>query len=180
MTTHLASRRPLAAAVAAAGAVAVALAAVAPAPARDGAHVLAADVAPYTAERPGVVTNSGVSGRASIVAPAGGRHVIVRIGAGGLQAGEEYGVHVHDGACSQYLGHLQYQSPGPVTRDNEVWLDLRANRDGRARDQVRVPRFDTRRALSIVIHARSNPDHAPGAPGHPGARIACGDFAPRS
>lgn len=151
--------------------------ATAAAPARQSADVVSGDVAPYTTPRAGVVTNSGVSGRAMIVSPAGSGDSIVRIHARGLQPGQEYGVHVHFGACQQYQGHFQYQSPGPVTRENEIWLDLVANPAGRARDQVKVPRLDVdASSLSIVIHARSNPDHAPGQPGHPGARIACADL----
>lgn len=147
------------------------------APARDGATVVSGDVASYTTPRTGVVTNSGVTGRAMIVTPAGSDHSLVRMHAEGLQPRQEYGVHVHFGTCLQYQGHFQYQTPGPVTRDNEIWLDLIANPAGRARDQVKVPRLDVNaRPLSIVIHALSNPDHAPGQPGHPGARIACANL----
>jgi hypothetical protein len=63
------------------------------------------------------------------------------------------GAHVHYGACTAYLGHFQYHHPGPSTRENEIWLDL---------DQP----------LSLVVHRHSNPDV-----GHPGPRIACGNFA---
>lgn len=151
------------------------------APARDGAHVVSGNIAPYTTPRSGVVTHSGVTGRAMIVTPAGSDHSIVRIRAESLRPGQEYGVHVHFGTCLQYHGHFQYQTPGPVTRENEIWLDLIANPAGRARDQVKVPRLDgNARPLSMVIHALSNPDHAPGQPGHPGARIACANLAPHS
>lgn len=151
------------------------------APARESADVVSGDVAPYTTPRTGVVTNSGDTGRAMIVTPAGSEHSIVRIHAEGLQPRQEYGVHVHFATCPQYQGHFQYQTPGPVTRENEIWLDLIANPAGRARDQVKVPRLDVNaRPLSIVIHALSNPDHAPGQPGHPGARIACANLDPHS
>ena len=151
------------------------------APAHTSQRVASGDVASYTAPRTGVVANAGVTGRAMIVTPSGADHTIVRIHGDGLQPGEEYGVHVHFGACLQFQGHFQYQSPGPVTRENEIWLDLIANPAGRASDQVKVPQIDIgARPLSIVIHARSNPDHAPGQPGHPGSRVACADFDARS
>ena len=173
MSRQLAYRASLIAIVSAAAVAGASSAA----PARDSADVISGDLAPYTTARTGVVTNSGVTGRTMIVSPAGSAHSIVRIRAAGLQPRQDYGVHVHFGACRDYQGHFQYQSPGPATRQNEIWLDLIANPAGRAYDQVKVPRLDVNaRPLSIVIHALSNPDHAPGQPGHPGARIACADL----
>lgn len=177
MSRQLAYRTSLVAVVCAATIASASAAA----PARDRAAVVSGDLAPYTTARTGVVTDSGVTGRAMIVTPAGAEHSIVRVHAEGLRAGHEYGVHVHFGACLQYQGHFQYQAPGPVTRHNEVWLDLVANPAGRARDQAKVARLDVgARPLSVVVHALSNPDHAPGQPGHPGARIACADLDARS
>lgn len=172
MPRQLAYRTSLVAVVSAAVIVGASTAA----PARDSATVVRGDVAPYTTTRAGVVADAGVTGKAMIVTPAGSDHSIVRIRAQGLEPGQNYGVHIHFGACRQYQGHFQYQSPGPVTRDNEIWLDLQANAAGRARDQVKVPRLDDEGPLSIVIHALSNPDLAPGQPGHPGARIACANL----
>ena len=76
---------------------------------------------------------------------------------------------------SDYLGHFQYQHPGPAARDNEVWLDLDANTAGRATDQVQVAAVDLDQTLSLVIHQHPNPDTGPGA-GPPGPRLACGDL----
>jgi hypothetical protein len=159
-------------------AAAVIVTAISTARAGESATVAGGDVAPYTTPRTGVLTNSGVTGRAMIVTPAGAHHSIVRMHADGLAPGQEYGVHVHFGACLAYQGHFQYQVPGAFTRDNEAWLDLIANSAGQARDQVKVPRIDVdARALSIVIHARANPDRAPG---QPGSRIACADLNPHA
>lgn len=177
MSCQLASRAALIALLAAA----VIVTAISTARAEESAQVASGDVAPYTTPRTGVITNSGVTGRAMIVTPAGAHRSIVRLHAEGLQPGQEYGVHVHFGACLEYQGHFQYQVPGAVTRDNEVWLDLIANSAGRARDQVRVPRIDVAaRPLSIVIHARSNPDRAGAQAGNPGPRIACADLNPHA
>ena len=174
MPRRLANRATL---VAIASTAAVAAASTA-APAHDRAAVASGDVAPYTTPRTGVITNSGVTGRAMIITPTAAEHSIVRLHAKGLAPDQEYGVHVHFGACLEYQGHFQYQVPGPFTRDNEAWLDLIANSAGHAHDQVKVPRLDlTARALSIVIHARANPDRAPG---QPGPRIACADLDPHA
>lgn len=177
MINRFSARRSLAALVSAAALGAVVAGTTVVAPAHDGATNLRADLAPYTTPRTGVIVGSGVTGSATLMTPAGSRSSIVRMRAEGLQPGSNYGVHVHFGACAQFSGHFQYQHPGPVTRENEVWLDLEANAAGRARDQVRVRPVDAAGQLSVVIHAKSNPDLAPGQPGHPGARIACGDLA---
>ena len=173
MTCQLAYRTALTALLAAA----VIVTAISTARAGESAQVASGDVAPYTTPRTGVITNSGVTGRAMIITPAGTHHSIARIHAEGLQPRQEYGVHVHFGACREYLGHFQYQVPGAFTRDNEAWLDLIANPAGHAHDQVEVPRIDVvARPLSIVIHARSNPDRAGAYASNPGPRIACADL----
>ena len=177
MSCHLAYRAALTALLAAA----VIVTAISTARAEDNAAVASGDIAPYTTARTGVITNSGVTGSAMIVNPAAAHQSTVRIHAKGLQPGQEYGVHVHFGACLQYQGHFQYQVPGAVMRDNEAWLDLTANPAGHAHDQVKVQRIDLdARPLSIVIHARSNPDRAAAQAGGPGPRIACADLNPHA
>lgn len=132
-------------------------------------------VAPYTDARTGVVVASGVNGRARVRTPPRGSSSILRLRVTGLAARQTYGVHVHFGSCTDYLGHYQYVL-GPGTRDNEIWLDLTSNREGKAYDKVRVPRFNAA-GLSLVIHEKANPDRVADPTGHPGGRIACGNFA---
>jgi len=164
-------RRISIAALAALAAFAVATAATA-AHAVPGAGVARADLGPYTTTHPGVVIEAGVTAQAHLVATPSGR-TIIRITAEGLAPGGTYAAHVHYGACTDYLGHFQYQHPGPATRDNEVWLDLDANAAGSAADQVQVALFDLDQPLSLVIHQHANPDVGDGPPG---PRIACGNL----
>ena len=110
------------------------------APAGDRASVLRADLAPYTAPHAGAVVDSGITGRAMLVTPAGSTGTTARIEAAGLEAGHSYGVHVHFGSCLEFRGHFQFQFPGPVTRANEVWLDLTANRAGQRATRSRSRR----------------------------------------
>jgi Cu/Zn superoxide dismutase len=152
----------------------LAVALVASAQAIPGALVARAELGPYTTAHAGVVTDAGVTAQAHILTTPRGE-AILRVSAAGLASGELYGVHIHYGACTDYLGHYQYQHPGPSTRDNEVWLDLTANEAGRAVDQVQVAAIDLHQPLSLVIHQHSNPDVESGA-GHPGPRIACGNL----
>src|SRR4051794_31117855 len=151
-----------------------ALAVTAAAIAAPGAQVARATLGAYTTEHVGVVTGSTVTAEAHLVATPSG-HTILRVTAQGLTAGGNYAVHIHYGSCTDYLGHYQYQHPGPATRDNEIWLDLDANPAGRASDEVQVAPFDVDQPLSLVIHQHSNPDTGPGA-GPPGPRIACGNL----
>ena len=151
-----------------------ALALTASAIAAPGARIARADLSAYTTAHTGVVTDSTVTARAHVVATPSGI-TVVRVTAEGLAPGGSYAVHVHYGACTAYLGHFQYQHPGPATRDNEVWLDLDADAAGRASDQVQVAPFDLDQSLSLVVHQHSNPDTEPGA-GPPGPRIACGNL----
>ena len=134
-----------------------------------------AAVAPYTEAHAGVVVNSGVNAGVKVRTPANGTHSIVRINATGLVARASYGVHVHFGTCTDYLGHYRYDLAGPGVRGNEVWLDLVANNAGAASDKVRVPRFNPA-GLSLVIHEKANPDLVTDPTGHPGGRIACGNL----
>ena len=170
MSRHIAVRSALIAVVAAA----VILPVISTANADESARVATGELTQYTTDRLGVITNSGVSGRAMIVTAAGADRSIVRLHADGLAPGQEYGVHVHFGACLEYRGHFQYTVPGAFERHNEAWLDLIANAAGHAHDQVEVPRIDLDAGpLSIVVHARPNPDRAAG---QPGPRIACADL----
>jgi Cu/Zn superoxide dismutase len=160
-------------ALAALGALLVAIAA-ASAEASPGAGIAHASIAPYATAHSGVVVDAGVTADAHVVTTPSGR-TIVRVTAEGLTPGGGYAAHVHYGSCTDYLGHFQYQHPGPSTRENEVWLDLDANAAGRASDQVQVASLDLGQSLSLVVHQHANPDTGPGA-GPPGPRIACGNL----
>jgi Cu/Zn superoxide dismutase len=155
-------------------AVLAALALSVAATAATGARVARADIGAYTTSHTGVVTDSTVTAQAHLVQTPSGRTVI-RVTAAGLVPGGDYAAHIHYGACTDYLGHFQYQHPGPATRENEIWLDLDADAAGRAVDQVQVSSFDLDQSLSLVIHQHANIDTGPGA-GPPGPRIACGNL----
>ena len=139
-----------------------------------GANIARAEVGPYTTPHTGVVADAGVSAHAQVISTPSGRTVL-RVTAEGLAPSGSYAVHVHDGACTDYLGHYRYDPAAPSSRENEIWLDLDANAAGQAADQVRVAAFDLDQSLSLVIHQHSNPDVGPGA-GPPGPRIACGNL----
>jgi Cu/Zn superoxide dismutase len=133
-------------------------------------------VGPYAMAAPAVVANAGVTGRARLATENGTTEV--RLFATGLQPGSRHAAHVHLGSCAAQLGHLRYDPNGPASRANEVWLDLTANRDGRASATVRVRAIDLRQPLSVVIHQNANPDVVAGSV--PGARLACGPVAAHS
>jgi len=139
--------------------------------AAPGAAVAHAELGPYSTAHTGVVVDAGVTAQAHLVAAPSGR-TIVRVTAQGLVPDGSYAAHVHYGACTDYLGHFQYQHPGPATRENEVWLDLDADAAGRAVDQVEVAALDLGQPLSLVVHQHANGDVGAGPPG---ARIACGN-----
>ena len=155
-------------------AVSLTAALAAAAAAAPGAGVARAELAPYTTAHTGVITDSGVVGRAQIENTPSGQAVL-SVTAEGLTPGGTYAVHIHYGHCLGYLGHYQYEHPGPGTRSNEVWLDLAGNAAGRANDQVRVAAIDLDQPLSLVMHQHANPDVETGVPG---SRIACGDLDP--
>ena len=150
----------------------VALALAAAAVAAPGARVARATLSPYAAVHAGVVTDSAVTAQAHVVATPDD-HTVLSVTAEGLVPGGNYAVHLHYGACTDYLGHFQYEHPGSATRENEIWLDLDANAAGRASDQLQVASFDLEQPLSLVIHQHSNPDVGAGPPG---PRIACGNL----
>src|SRR5437763_16738642 len=106
-----------AASIAAVGCIAAATSSATPAP----AQIAAAAITPYTTPHAGVLVDARVTGEAHAVTTASGS-TIVRVSAQGLEAGGNYAVHIHYGSCTDYLGHFQYQHPGPATRDHEVWL----------------------------------------------------------
>ena len=136
-----------------------ALALTAAAIAAPDARVARAELGAYTTAHTGVVTDSTVIAHAHVVATPDGV-TILRVTAEGLVPGGSYAVHVHYGACTDYLGHFQYEHPGPATRDNEVWLDLDANAAGRARSG-RSHR--STRAVAVARHPPTpNPDTGPG------------------
>jgi Cu/Zn superoxide dismutase len=150
----------------------LALAVIATAAATPVAKIAHAALEPYSTAHVGVVVDSGLTGRAQIESTPDGK-ALLTVTAAGLAPGGMYAVHVHYGQCTDYLGHFQYQHPGPSTRENEVWLDLAANAAGRASDHVRVPAIALDQPLSLVVHQHANPDVESGVPG---LRIACGNL----
>lgn len=148
-----------------------------------GRQAMRADITEFTTPRSGVVTASGVTGQAHLTRTSSDRSVVA-MQVEGLTPGAEYGVHVHFGRCADFLPHYQHDhysgfdgSQGPITRANEVWLDVTGNAAGRASDTVRTLSVNSDLPLSVVVHQRANPDRTTTTPA-PGPRIACGDFAP--
>jgi hypothetical protein len=158
------------------GTIALGLAALSatPASAGDGATTLSAGLGAYVTPATGVVVGSGVSGTATADSENG--RVQVEADVRGLQPGTTHAAHVHLGTCVQQLGHFRFDPNGPASRANEVWLDLTANRGGRASAEVQVPAFALSQPLSIVVHQNANPDVVAGSV--PGARLACGNLVP--
>ncbi|ANS66393.1 hypothetical protein SLINC_4169 [Streptomyces lincolnensis] len=102
-----------------------------------------------------------------------------------LGADRVYGAHVHTKPCGKLPAdagpHYQDKAdptqpsvdPAYANADNEVWLDLAANKDGSARSIATVDwRFRDGGARSVVIHEQATATHA-GHAGTAGPRLAC-------
>ena len=128
--------------------------------------------------------------RARVVAVEGDFGVRVSLVATGLRPGRAYGAHLHTSPCGPDPAaagpHFQYfpdpaagpgkpsVDPAYANRDNEVWLDFVANRNGVGRVQVQQNwNFDQARSpWSLVLHAEHT-HTSPGRAGTAGARLAC-------
>jgi Cu-Zn family superoxide dismutase len=118
----------------------------------------------------------------------------VRLTVAGLQPNRGYGAHLHIDPCGAtgaaagpHYQHRHAPSPAPApspsasqpsgdpsyaNAQNEVWLDVTTNVDGRASAVATHPwTFDTA-PRSLVIHATTT-STAPGEAGNAGARVAC-------
>ncbi|GHE40335.1 superoxide dismutase family protein [Streptomyces capitiformicae] len=102
-----------------------------------------------------------------------------------LVANRVYGAHVHTKPCGKLPAdagpHYQDQldptqpsvDPEYANPDNEVWLDLTANKNGSARSTAIVDwRFREGGARSVVLHEMATSTHE-GHAGTAGARLAC-------
>ena len=106
-------------------------------------------------------------------------------------AGGTYGVHLHQGPCvdgdsgAAALGHynvtwddIEGKIMGDVSKETEVWLDLKVDSGGVARSTATVS-FIPEGKRSIVLHAAptvSTADADGPAVGSAGARLACLPF----
>ena len=127
-----------------------------------------ADLRPYTAPHAGVVVNAGVRGEARTRTRDG--HTEVRLRAAGLPRNATFGARLYNGRCADHGTAFKFDTDGPATRENEVWLDLRTADTRAAGDRIRVRPLPSGRVFSIVVHEHANPDA--------GDRIACGDLLP--
>jgi Cu-Zn family superoxide dismutase len=114
---------------------------------------------------------------------SGGTRIELRVK--NLVANRVYGAHVHTKPCGKLPAdagpHYQDQldptqpsvNPKYANPDNEVWLDLTANKNGSARSKAIVDwRFRERGARSVVLHEMATSTHE-GHAGTAGARLAC-------
>jgi hypothetical protein len=126
------------------------------------------EIRPYAVAHAGVVPGLHVRGDARTRTRNG--HTEVRASARGLAPGALYAARLVNGRCTDYDAAFKFDPSGPATRDNGVWLDLRAQRRGEASDRIRVRPLPSGHVWSMVIFEGGNTD--------PGARIACGDLKP--
>jgi hypothetical protein len=122
----------------------------------------------YVAPHEGVLANAGVTGRARTRTRDGRSEV--RVQARGLARNTTVAARLTNGRCADFAPSFKLDPSGPATRDNGVWLDLRAGRSGEASDRISVRPLPAGHLFSIVVYAGPNLD--------PGARVACGDLQP--
>jgi hypothetical protein len=123
---------------------------------------------PYAAPHDGVLANAGVTGRARTRTRDG--RTEVRVQARGLARDTTVAARLTNGRCADFGAGFKLDPSAPATRDNGVWLDLRADRAGEAGDRISVRPLPAGHIFSIVVYAGPNLN--------PGARIACGDLRP--
>jgi hypothetical protein len=137
---------------------------------------LGAGLGPYVTPATGVIANDGVTGTATVDVRKQTADVTLTVR--GLKPMSKHAAHLHVDSCVALQGHFRYDPNGPATRANEVWLDLTADRHGKASAEVDVRALDVARPLSVVIHQGANPDVVKGST--PGKRIACGGTTAQS
>ena len=142
---------------------------------------------PAVAYDPGLVP-AGATARLTSFAVAGG--LAIRLSVAGLVPRHMYGAHLHTGPCTatpdEAGPHYQHEpdprasasapsvDPSFANPRNEVWLDLTADRDGRATVTTvhEGPFAAASPPRSLVLHAEPTRTAA-GAAGSAGARVAC-------
>ena len=117
----------------------------------------------------GHVAYDDIEGNARMIRTATGETIVV-VTAKGLVAGETYGSHVHNQACSDgdAGGHYSFGHvvPGGALDGSEIWPGpFTANANGNAVGRTLVGATAGPTAVSVVIHA----------PG--GAKIACANLS---
>jgi Cu/Zn superoxide dismutase len=120
-----------------------------------------------------------VAGRAQLVRNSGTR---LTVHLSGLSAGETYGVHLHNEACSALQGHYKHDPGGAALPPNELWVSsdsknaqagVTANSAGKGQGRGVAPWRARDTAKSVVIHADT--DHGGTTSGGP--RLACADLS---
>lgn len=89
----------------------------------------------------------------------------------GLDANQDYGVHVHDYSCNTADGGGHYKiddSVADTVEDNEVWLSFTTDSDGGAERKVLVQHLARPEAQSVIVHDYSDAE-----------RVICIDFDER-
>lgn len=124
-----------------------------------------------------------LAGTAQLVRNAAGR-TLLSVQVKGLQAGETYGVHLHNLPCSDVNpggAHYKHDPAGVPNPPNELWASsqsknpmagVRANAAGHARGNGVASWVARPEAQAVVIHADS---HSGGTPAG-GPKLACADL----
>jgi Cu-Zn family superoxide dismutase len=123
--------------------------------------------------------------KASVAVDASGGRNRIELTASGLRPGHMYGAHVHTKPCGAKpadSGPHYQDRKDPVTPsvdpafanpENEVWLDLTTDAEGKATSTATVKwAFRAGEANAVVIHA-NHTSSEPGKAGTAGDRLAC-------
>jgi hypothetical protein len=113
-----------------------------------------------------------------------GHHTTVEVKVSGLEPGEVYSAHLHEGTCGNPTSpHYQDDLAGPAGPPNELWpssdkndptFGLLANGRGVAKGSGRADWVARPTARAIWIHQPEDPTAPPGE--HVHARIGCADL----
>jgi Cu/Zn superoxide dismutase len=129
----------------------------------NGAQVTSGEFVTYAA---GPSLGYEITGSAQLVRTADGK-TLAMVQVKALLPKTTYGVHVHNGSCSNLTsGHYQNVPGGAVDAVNEIWPTVTSNANGNG-SGFAMNNFTARpEAQSIVIHALPSG----------GPRIACADL----
>jgi hypothetical protein len=111
-------------------------------------------------------------------------HTYIEVTVTGLQPGQVYSAHLHEGTCANVTSpHYKNDPTGPSAPPNELWpssdpnnptAGLIADEFGVARGSGRAEWVARPTARAVWIHEPEDPTAPPG--GHVHARIACADL----